>query len=393
MTTRRSFIVRSAAGSAALLAGMRVAGADQGVTKGEIVIGSIQDLSGPIAVLGKAVQNGMILRVETINTAGGIHGRKLKMVIEDSSYDPKKAVLAAQKLVSQDRIFAMIGTLGSPPALATLPLCLEKGVLHLFPISAHTGTFEPFHKLKFSMTNPYPNSTRIGIEQMLKMKPYKRVAIIYQDDEYGQDVVRGAESALKSAGLSLVERTSYKRGATDFSSQMQKLKAANPDLIILGTIVRETIGAVTVARQLGYTGDFLGSEAVYQPTVAKAGGKVVEGIYAVNTTPAPYRDMPGSPKALNDWIDSYSKRFGEDPDVYSVAGWLAVDVFAKAAEQAGPTLTSDTLVKALETHPYPRGFIGNPEVAWGPSKRMGQAKARVAQIQNGRWVAVTDFVD
>ena len=393
MTTRRSFILHSAAGSAALLAGVQPAFAAQGVSKSEIVVGSIQDLSGPIAVLGKAVQNGMILRVETLNSAGGLHGRKLRMIIEDSNYDPKKAVLAAQKLVSQDRIFAMIGTLGSPPALATLPLCLEKGVLHLFPISSHTGTYEPFHKLKFSMANPYPNSTRIGVEQMLKMKPYKRVAILYQDDEYGQDVLRGAESALKSAGLSLVERTSYKRGATDFSSQMQKLKAANPDLIILATIVRETIGAVAAARQLGYTGDFLGSEAVHQPSVAKAGGKVVEGIYAVNATPNPYRDMPGNPKALNDWIDAYKARFGEDPDVYSVYGWLTVDVFAKAVEQAGPNLSTDAVVKALETHPYPRSFIGNPDMAWGPTKRMGQAKARIAQIQNGKWLGVTDFVE
>ena len=393
MPSRRSFILQTATASAAAMAGIRVAHANQGVSKDQIVVGSIQDLSGPIAVLGKAVQNGMILRVETINAAGGIHGRKLKLVVEDSSYDPKKAVLAAQKLVSQDRIFAMIGTLGSPTALASMPVCLEKNVLHLFPISSHTGTFEPFHKLKFSMSNPYPNSTRIGVEQMLKMKPYKRVAILYQDDEYGVDVMKGAEGALKSAGLSLVEKTSYKRGATDFSSQMQKLKAANPDLIILATIIRETIGAVSSARQLGYTGDFLGSEAVHQPTVAKAGGKVVEGIYAVNATPNPYRDMPGNPKALNDWIDAYKARFGEDPDVYSVYGWLTLDVFAKAAEKAGPNLNVDALVKSLETNPYPRSFIGNPDMSWGPDKRMGQTKARIAQIQNGKWIGVTDFVE
>jgi branched-chain amino acid transport system substrate-binding protein len=393
MTSRRTFIAQAAAGTAALAAGTRLAHASQGVTKDQIVIGSIQDVSGPIAVLGKMVQNGMILRVESINAAGGIHGRKIKLIVEDSGYDPKKAVLAAQKLVSQDKIFAMIATLGSPTALASMPVVLEKNLLHLFPITSHTATYEPFNKLKFSTANPYPNSTRIGVEQMLKMKPYKRVAILYQDDEYGVDVLKGAEGALKAAGLSLVERTSYKRGATDFSSQMQKLKAANPDLIILATIIRETIGAVTVARQLGYTGDFLGSEAVHQPTVARAGGKVVEGIYAVNATPNPYRDMPGNSKALNEWIDSYKARFGEDPDVYVVYGWMSVDIFAKAAEKAGPNLNNDTLVKSLETNPYPRGFLGNPEIAWSPTKRVGVMKARIAQIQNGKWIGVTDFVD
>ncbi len=392
MQSRRSFMIQSAAACAALSTVAGSAWATQGVSKGEIVIGSIQDLSGPVAVLGKPIYNGMVLRTAQLNASGGIHGRKLKLVVEDSSYDPKKGVLAAQKLLNQDKVFVMIGTLGSPVSLATLPQVIEKGVPHLFPITAHTGNFEPFHKLKFSMSNPYPNTTRIGIEQMLKMKPYKRVAILYQDDEYGHDVVRGADSALKSAGLSLVERTSYKRGATDFSSQMQKLKAANPDLIILGTIVRETIGAMASARQLGYEGDFLGSEAAYQPAVAKAGGKAVEGLYAVSTVATPYRDDPGNSKALNDWMDEYKARFKEDPDLYSVYGSMLIDVFAKAAENAGANLTADSLVKALETHPYPRTFFGNPELAWSATKRLGQEQARIARIQNGRWTIVGDFV-
>ena len=392
MSMRRKFIVQAAGGTAAVaLAGVSPAWADQGVSKSEIVIGSIQDLSGPIAVLGKPVQNGMILRTEQINAAGGINGRKLKLVVEDSGYDPKKGVLAAQKLLNQDKIFAMVATMGSPVSLATLPLVVDKGVAHLFPITAHTGNFEPLHKLKFSSSNPYPNTTRTGLNLMMKMKPYKRVAIIYQDDEYGLDVLRGAEATLKDAGMTLVEKTSYKRGATDFSSQMQKLKAANPDLIILATIVRETIGAMAAARQLGYTGDFFGSEAAYQPAVAKAGGKAVEGLYAVSTVPTPYRDDPGNPKSLNEWMDAYKARFKEDPDLYSVYGSLMIDMFAKAAEKAGPNLTIDSLVKALETNPYPRTFFGNPEISFSATKRMGQDQARIAQIKNGRWANVSDF--
>ena len=81
----------------------------QGVSKNEIVLGSIQDLSGPIAGFGKQVRQGMLLRVDELNEQGGINGRKIKLLIEDSAYDPKKAVLAAQKLVNQDKIFAMVG--------------------------------------------------------------------------------------------------------------------------------------------------------------------------------------------------------------------------------------------------------------------------------------------
>ena len=132
-------------------------------------------------------------------------------------------------------------------------------------------------------------------------------------------------------------------------------------------------------------------EAAYQAAVAKAGGKMVDGFYAVSTVPMPYRDAPGNTKALNEWMDAYKSRFNEDPDDYSVYGTLLVDVFSRAAEKAGPNLTVDALVKSLENNPYPRTYLGNPELSWSATKRMGQDQARVAQIQGGRWVNVTEF--
>ena len=394
MVDRRTFLARGAkAGAGVMAAGLQLpARAVQGVTKNEIVIGSIQDLSGPVVALGKPIYNGMILHVEQTNASGGINGRKVRLIVEDSGYDPKKAVLAAQKLLTRDQIFAMVGTLGTPVSLATLPLCLEKGVPHLFPITSHTGNFEPFHKLKFSMSNPYPNTTRIAVTHMIRRGGYKRVGIMYQDDEMGLDILRGAEIALKDAGMPLVEKTSYKRGATEFSSQMQKLVAANADLIVLGTVVRETIGGIVAARQLGFAGDFIGCEAAYQIQVAKAGGKAVEGFYAVSTMAMPYREDPANPKALNEWMDAYQARFNEEADLVAAYGRLVLDPGFKALDAAGPDPPADTMVAALESRPYPRSFLGNAELAWSPTKRMGQDQARIARIQNGRWVPVSDFM-
>lgn len=393
MKQRREFLAITGAGALAVTGVVpSVALAAQGVSKDQIVIGSIQDLSGPVAVLGKPIQSGMILRVEQANAAGGIHGRRVKLVVEDSGYDPKKGVLAAQKLLTQDQIFAMVATLGTVVSLATLPMVLDKGVLHLFPVTAHHGNFDPFHKLKFSAATPYPESTRVGLREVIKMKGAKRVGILYQDDEYGLEVLRGTEAALKELGLPLVEKTSYKRGATEFSSQMQKLKAATPDLIVLGTIVRETIGAIATARKLGFAGDFFGSQATYMPAVAKAGGKVVEGLYAVSETPTPYRDDARNPKLLNEWLDAYRARFNEDADLWSVTGWMLMDIALKAFDKAGPALTPERVAKALETNPYPRGFLGNPDMAWGPDKRLGNNQVRLALIQGGRWTIVSDFL-
>jgi branched-chain amino acid transport system substrate-binding protein len=391
MTNRRNVLKASAAAGTLGLSGLPLAYANQGVSKTEIVVGTLQDLSGPIAVLGKPIQNGMIMRAEQFNAAGGLNGRKLKLVVEDTGYDPKKAVLGAQKLISNDKVFALIGSLGTVVSLATMQMALDKNVLHLLPITAHHGNFDPFHKLKFALTVPYPESTKAGLREMLK-KGYKRVGILYQDDEYGLEVLRGTEAGLKEANLQLIEKTSYKRGATDFSSQMQKLRASNLDLIVLGTIVRETIGAMATARQLGYTGDFFGSQAAYMPAVARAGGRAVEGLYAMSEVATPYRDDPKNNRLLNEWMDAYKARFNEDADLWSVTGYMILDIFLKAVEKAGANLTVDSYVKAMETMTYPRSFLGSPDYSWTSQKRLGNDKARIAQIQSGRWNNVSDFL-
>ena len=392
MQSRRQFLELGAAGGALTMIPASTAWADQGITRDQITIGTIQDLSGPLVTLGKPIQNGMIMRAEQINADGGIHGRKIRLIVEDSGYDPRKGVLAAQKLLTQDRIFAMVGTLGSVVSLATLPLVLEKNVAHLFPVTAHHGNFDPFHKLKFSIATPYPTSTALGLKEVMKISGAKRVGILYQDDEYGLEVLRGTEAALKDMSLSLIERTTYKRGATDFASQMQRLRAANLDLIVLGTIVRETIGAMATARRLGYTGQFFGSQAAYMPAVPKAGGAAVEGLFAVHETPVPYRDDASNTRSLNEWMDTFKNRFKEDAELWAGTGWMMVDIFAKAVDRAGPKLSNDSLVKALEEHAYPRGFLGNPEFSFGPQKRLGNNQVRLAQIQGGRWRTVSDFM-
>ena len=101
----------------------------QGVSNNEILIGSVQDLSGPIAALGKWVRNGMQMRVEEINAQGGVQGRKIKLLMEDSAYDPKKAVLAVQKLVNQDKVFMVVGHMGTAHNNAAMPTCSNRRIL------------------------------------------------------------------------------------------------------------------------------------------------------------------------------------------------------------------------------------------------------------------------
>jgi branched-chain amino acid transport system substrate-binding protein len=363
--------------------------ANQGVSKDEILIGSIQDLSGPIAGFGKQIRSGMMLRVDEVNEQGGVKGRKVKLLIEDSAYDPKKAVLAAQKLVNQDKIFAMVGHLGTAQNNAAMPVQFEKNVINFFPVTAAREMYEPFHRLKYAGFSTYFEQMRSTLPKLAKEKGAKKICAIYQDDEFGLEVMRGAEAGAKLMGQELAEKTSFKRGATDFSSQVARMKAANCDFVVLGTIIRETIGTIAESRKTGFTPTFMGSSAAYTDLIHKLGGKAMDGLYATMTVVNPYAEE--STPAVSFWAKKYKTKYNEDPTVFSAYGYTIVDTFLRAAEKAGSTLTTDSFIKAMDNMVVPPDIFGTPEMRFTPQKRLGSDLSRMSQLQDGRWKVVAEY--
>ena len=376
--------------AAAALAATGAAYAQQGVSKTEIVLGSIQDLSGPIAGFGKQVRLGMMLAVDELNELGGVNGRKIKLLVEDSAYDPKKAVLAAQKLVNQDKIFAMVAHIGTAQNMAAMPVQFEKNVVNFLPVTAAREMYEPTHKLKYAFAATYYDQMRNAVPKLVKEKGAKKVCAMYQDDEFGLEVLRGAEAGLKAINVEMAEKTSYKRGATDFSSQMAKLQSSNCDFVVMGTIIRETIGGIATARKLGFSPTFIGSSAAYTDLIHKLGGKAMDGFYATHTAQHPYLD--GASQQIMFWASKYKTKFNEDPTVFSVYGYTIINTFAAAASKAGQNLTTDSFVKSMDSLSVPADIFGSPASNWTATKRLGNDKSRMSQLQDGRWKVVTDYI-
>ncbi|MBA4266139.1 MAG: ABC transporter substrate-binding protein [Comamonadaceae bacterium] len=372
-----------------LLASATALAQTQGVTKDEIVLGSIQDLSGPLAGFGKQVRFGMMLRVDEANEQGGINGRKIKLNVEDSGYEPRRAVLAAQKLVNQDKIFAMVGHIGTAQNMAAMPVQFQKNVINFFPVTAAREMYEPFHKLKYSFAATYYDQMKAAVPLLVKEKGAKKVCTMYQDDEFGLEVFRGAEEGLKSVGMQFAEVTTFKRGATDFASQMQKLASSQCDFVVMGTIIRETIGGIATAKRLGFNPTFLGSSAAYTDLIHKLGGPAMDGFYATMTVQNPYLDAASQP--IRFWANKYKTKFNEDPTVFSVYGYSLVDSFLRAASKAGPNLTTESFIKAMDTMVIPPDMFGSSEMTFGPQKRLGSNATRLSQLENARWKVVSDY--
>ena len=361
----------------------------QGVSKDEILVGSIQDLSGPLAPFGKAVRQGMVLRVEEANEQGGVNGRKLKLIVEDSGYDPKKAVLAAQKLVNQDKIFIMAAHIGTAQNNAAMPIQFEKNIVNFFPVTAAREMYEPLNRLKYSFAVTYYDQMRTWLPKMVKDKGAKKVCTIYQDDEFGLEVMRGAEAGLKTMNMEFTEKTSYKRGATDFSSQVAKMKGSGCELVVLGTIIRETIGTIGESRKTGFNPVFFGSSASYTWLIPKLGGKPMDGLISTMGAQHPYLDEASQP--LRFWATKYKTRFNEDPDVFAVYGYAILDAFIKGAAKAGPNLSTDSFIKAMDTMTIPPDIFGSAEATFTATKRLGSDASRMSQIVDGRWKVISEY--
>jgi branched-chain amino acid transport system substrate-binding protein len=373
---------------ALLTAGGLHAAEQQGVTKTEIVVGTIQDLSGPLAGYGKQARNGMQLRIDELNEQGGVHGRQIKLLVEDSGYDPKKAVLAAQKLVNQDKIFIMAGHLGTAQNNAAMPIQFEKKVVNFMPLTAAREMYEAPNELKYALLSSYYDQMRVTLPKMVADKNVKKICIIYQDDEFGLEVLRGSEAGLKTVNMELTEKTSFKRGATDFSSQVAKMKASGCELVVLGTIIRETIGTVAEARKNGFNPVFFASVAAYTDLIHKLGGKAMDGIYATMVVQNPYTDEASQP--IRFWANKYKTKFNEDPAVFSAYGYTMIDIMIQAAQKAGPQLTTESFVKAMNGLTVPSDIFGTPKLTFTATKRLGSELSRLSQIQDGKWKPVAD---
>lgn len=364
---------------------------NKGVTDTEITLALITDLSGPVANYGKESRNGMNLAVEEINATGGVQGRKIRLLVEDHGYDPKRALLAAQKLIQQDGIFAILGHLGTPTNMAALPFVIESNVFNFMPQGASGALYEPASPYKVALAPSYFSMSSSTLDFMLKKKPYKRVGMLYQDDDYGREALEGVEAYLKGKSLALAEKTSYKRGATDFSSQMAKLKAANCDLVFNASTLREYIGSVSEARKIGFNPDFLGTAANYSQQVPTLGGQAMEGVYGATFISLPYADDPNP--AVREWVASYKKRFQEDPGLYSMYGYYAVSTFVKVADKAGKKLNAESFNAAAEATKLGPDKLGNPGFNVSKDNRLSNKKVRVTQIVNGKWALISDFLD
>jgi branched-chain amino acid transport system substrate-binding protein len=376
-----------AAAALSVLASGAFAATQRGVTDSEILVGTITDLSGVTAVQGVNNANAVRLAFDEVNEKGGINGRKIRYIVEDSQYQVPRAVQAINKLINNDGVFFTIEDGGTPMNNATFPMALEKNVPKLLPLSAARSMFEPFNRLKFSQYSSYVDQMRAGVKFFVEQRGKKAICAMYQDTDFGKDVLAGAQMQAEAMGLKIVATTAHKPTDTDFTAAVAKLREANCDLITMGTIVRDSTLIIATVKKVGWNVDLLGQVASYDTAIAEAPGNVAEGFYAMSPSLYAYPDDPRP--AIKAFTEKYKARYGVDVNYLGEMGYTSAQIAIEALQRAGRDLTVDNLVKAMESIQDFHDLFGGT-YSFSPTNHHGATAAFLSVVHNGRWEPVVE---
>jgi branched-chain amino acid transport system substrate-binding protein len=366
-------------------AGTASADTVRGVTDNEIVIGTITDLSGVTAVQGVNNADAIRMAFDEANAKGGVHGRKIKYIVEDSQYTVPRAVQAMNKLLNSDDVFMTLDNGGTPMNDANMPAQFAKNVPNVFPLTAARSMYEPYNKLKFAQFASYYDQMRSAVKYFAEQRHRSKFCVMYQETDFGKDVLAGVAAQTDAMGMKVVATTAHKPTDTDFNAPVAKLKDAGCDAIMMGTIVRDTNIIIQTVRKLGWNVDLVGQFAAYDTAVASLAGGATEGYFCM--TPALYV-YPDDPRpAVQAFAKAYKARYNRDPNFHGEVGYTAATLVLMALDKAGKDLTVDSFIKAMESiHDYTDIF--GSQLSFGPDQHHGSTRSFLTVVHEGRWVPV-----
>ncbi len=373
-----------------VLSGCNPAWAEDGVTDKEIVVGAGMDLTGAVANWGVNIKAGMEAVFNRVNDAGGVQGRKIKLITYDHVYQPPKAVANAKRLVERDKVFVMMGHLGTPTTKAVKDYLEEKKVPDIFPATL-ASLWTTSGKWHVGDLATYADQTGLIIDYLVKERKIRKIASFYQDDEYGLDGHLAGKARLKHQyDLAYAAEVDYKRADIDFSSQAAKLKESGADAVILQAVYREPPRLAEQCHAIGYNPVFIGPSPIVLDKTIELGGKHVEGLIGVEVYP-----LPTEPGAFLDLYRADMKKYFPSLalDTTNLYGYQKAALFVEALQRAGKNLTRDSVLKAIESiKDWDPGW--GLKYSYGGDNRRGMSRAgRLVVVKDGKWTKLSDWME
>jgi len=316
-----------------------------GVTQDRIVFGQAAALSGPSSALGWGMRQGIRAAFAEINARGGVHGRKLELISRDDGYDPDRSIVQTLKLLAEDKVFALIGAVGTPTSLVTVPIAKSQNVPFIGPFTGATFLRQADLPNVVNIRASYGAEAEAWIKHLTEDLHIKRIAIFYQDDSYGRDGLAGVKLALEKRGLELTAESTYERNTKAVGLAMRTLRRVEPEAVVMVGTYAPCAEFIRLARHSGFNPIFVNISFVGASALAKELGADGQGVVVSQVVPFPWdasvkvvADYQAAEKALDPSLK---------PDFVSLEGYLSGRLAAAALELAGPNPTRAGVLRVI----------------------------------------------
>ncbi len=393
---RARYLILFVLGALALATVASGAASETGVTPTQVTIGGTTPLSGPASAY-QSVAKGAAAYFRYVNAKGGVNKRKINYIYKDDAYDPSKTADATRELVQQDKVFAIFNSLGTDQNLATRAYLNALKVPQLFVASGATTFGNDFKKYPYTI-GYQPNYRAEGTiygRYVVKHAPKARIGVLYQNDDYGKDLLVGLQRGLGAKAGLVKSKQSYNVDDPDVQSQIAKLKAAKVNTLMVFATPKFAIQAYVYARKLSW------KPLVYMNAVSSAANIMglssaatsktqTEGtisiVFLKDPTDPAWRNNSGM-KLYRSIMKKY--KGGNPNDVYAVYGMSVAHTFVAALQKAGKNPTRAGIMKAADS----LNITNDPFLLPGISVKTSATdhfpldQAKLQRYHNGHWVA------
>jgi ABC-type branched-subunit amino acid transport system substrate-binding protein len=362
--------------------------AEDGVSADKIVFGQAAALDGPTAALGQGMKAGINAAFAEANKAGGVKGRKLELKSVDDGYEPTKSIEAVNKLLGEDKVFAIAGAVGTPTSVATQPLADKAGAPF---IGAFTGTEALRAPYKASVVNiraSYFQETETMVEHLTKDLGAGKIAIMYQDDAYGQAGLAGVRKALEKRSMTLAAEGTYERNTTAVKGALLAIKKADPDAVIMIAAYKPAAEFIKLAKQIKLKATFVNISFVGSDALAKELGAAGAGTVITQVVPFPKDASIPVVARYEEALKASAP--SEQPGFVSLEGYLVGRAIVAALEKVNGEPTRKGFIEAVQKS---GGFdLGGFKLSYSDSSNRGSDQVYLTVIQSdGSFKAVTSL--
>jgi ABC-type branched-subunit amino acid transport system substrate-binding protein len=365
-----------------LLLSATLSWAEEGVTEKEILIGMSNGQTGPTSENGIMMKEGATVYFNKVNAAGGVQGRKIKLLVYDDGYQPTMTIANTRKLIDQDKVFALFGYIGSPNSAAVVPIITRAGVPYIAPLTGAEILRNPINKYIFNIRASYADETELLVERLTQDLQVQKIGVFAQTDAMGEAGRSGVIRALRKRNMTLVGDGTYERNTVDVEAAVETLIKANPEAVIMACTYTPCAAFLKRAKARGFTPKLLLISSGTTPLIREA-GKDADGLIVTQIVPNPSdSSLPIVKEFLSDM-----KTAGRIPDPVSLESYLGAKVMVEALKKSAP-LTRDAFIATFENLNMD---VGGLKIRFSPTSHQGLHEVFLTRIEKGKVVTIQNL--